>query len=293
MDDIVTVRPLFFDDFLCKASACQNTCCQKWEIDIDDTTKALYETLPGALGDKVRQSMVTSSDGSTCFSLNERGYCHLLTEEGLCSLVLAKGDEYLCQICRDHPRFYKMLYDDLELAGTGLACERTVEQLIDAGELRLTDGEVTFSLGEFLSELGYENLLLDFQLQSPSFEDFTAMIQRLTLVEAIDDKWTQRITYWQTHQVAGYHHFKDPLPIPTSLAVSLFEYIAFRYLDLLEDYAWRALVRFFNESIWYILLEIYATGAIIPTISRWSEEIEYSTENIDILLRDIERSYIL
>ncbi len=292
MDDIITVRPLFFDEFACKASACNNTCCQKWEIDIDDDTKALYEALPGELGDKVRRSIVTSSDGSTCFSLNEKGYCHLLTEEGLCSLVLAKGDGYLCQICRDHPRFYKTLYDDLDIAGTGLACERTVEQLMEAGELLLTDGEEAFTLGDFLSDLGYEKLLPSFQLELPTFEAFTDMMQRLTLVEAIDDEWTQRIAYWQSHLEEGYDYFKEQLPIPSSLVVSLFEYIAFRYLDLLEDYSWNALVRFFNESVWYILLEIYATSVIIPSICRWSEEIEYSTENIDILLQDIEKEYV-
>lgn len=141
MDDIITVRPLFFDEFACKASACNNTCCQKWEIDIDD-------------------------------------------------------------------------------------------------------------------------------------------------------EWTQRIAYWQSHLEEGYDYFKEQLPIPSSLVVSLFEYIAFRYLDLLEDYSWNALVRFFNESVWYILLEIYATSVIIPSICRWSEEIEYSTENIDILLQDIEKEYV-
>lgn len=188
MDDIITVRPLFFDEFACKASACNNTCCQKWEIDIDDDTKALYEALPG--------------------------------------------------------------------------------------------------------ELGYEKLLPSFQLELPTFEAFTDMIQRLTLVEAIDDEWTQRIAYWQSHLEEGYDYFKEQLPIPSSLVVSLFEYIAFRYLDLLEDYSWNALVRFFNESVWYILLEIYATSVIIPSICRWSEEIEYSTENIDILLQDIEKEYV-
>lgn len=287
MADIVTVRPLFFDAFMCKASACHNTCCQKWEIDIDDATKALYETLPGELGDKVRRAMITASDGSTCFSLNDKGYCHLLTDDGLCSLVLAKGDDYLCQICRDHPRFYKTLYDDLDIAGTGLACERTVEQLIDAGELLFTDGTEVFSLGDFLYDLGYEKLLSSFQLIGPSFEDFSSMIQHLTVVEAIDDEWTARIAYWQKQLEKGYQYFSRPLPISSKIVIALFEYIAFRNLDLLADYSWHTLVRFFNESIWYILLEIYDTGLHIPSICRWSEEIEYSTENIDILLQEI------
>lgn len=62
-------------------------------------------------------------------------YCHFLNEKGLCRLVLEKGPKFLCQICRDHPRFYvyscnEYLTMEDTLAGTGLACEETVEQLM-------------------------------------------------------------------------------------------------------------------------------------------------------------------
>lgn len=39
------------------------------------------------------------------FRLNEKGYCHFLNKAGLCRLVLELGEDALCDICREHPRF--------------------------------------------------------------------------------------------------------------------------------------------------------------------------------------------
>ena len=84
----LTIFPTFFPDFRCKAGACRHTCCQTWEIDIDEDTKDYYQTLKSPLCQEIRQWMGTSEDGSTCFTLNEKGYCHFLNKAGLCRLVL-------------------------------------------------------------------------------------------------------------------------------------------------------------------------------------------------------------
>ena len=126
----LTIFPTFFPDFRCKAGACRHTCCQTWEIDIDEDTKDYYQTLKSPLCQELRQWMGTSEDGSTCFRLNEKGYCHFLNKAGLCRLVLELGEDALCDICREHPRFYKYPCG-AELSGTGLCCERTVEEIAE------------------------------------------------------------------------------------------------------------------------------------------------------------------
>lgn len=76
-----------------------------------------------------------------------KGILPLPHRKGLCRLVLERGDDFLCQICRDHPRFYKFPYDadrgeEVMLCGTGLACERTVEQLLaEKGPLSFRSSE--------------------------------------------------------------------------------------------------------------------------------------------------------
>lgn len=62
----LTIFPTFFPDFRCKAGACRHTCCQTWEIDIDEDTKDYYQTLKSPLCQELRQWMGTSEDGSTC-----------------------------------------------------------------------------------------------------------------------------------------------------------------------------------------------------------------------------------
>ena len=36
---MLKIYPTFFPDFQCKADRCRHTCCQKWEIDIDEETE--------------------------------------------------------------------------------------------------------------------------------------------------------------------------------------------------------------------------------------------------------------
>ena len=46
----VTV-PDYYEDFRCLAGACPHTCCEKWEVVIDEDTAVFYETVPGPRGD--------------------------------------------------------------------------------------------------------------------------------------------------------------------------------------------------------------------------------------------------
>ena len=43
----VTV-PDYYEDFRCLAGACPHTCCEKWEVVIDEDTAALYHLNQGA-----------------------------------------------------------------------------------------------------------------------------------------------------------------------------------------------------------------------------------------------------
>ena len=39
---MLSIYPVFFPYFKCKADACSHTCCQIWEIDIDPDSEARY-----------------------------------------------------------------------------------------------------------------------------------------------------------------------------------------------------------------------------------------------------------
>ena len=87
--------PFYYDQFHCITSECKDNCCVGgWEIDIDDDTYNYYMSLDGELGDRIRESITKSEDGSNCFKLVD-GHCGLLDKCGLCTIHKELGAEHL------------------------------------------------------------------------------------------------------------------------------------------------------------------------------------------------------
>ena len=136
------VRPDFYDEFRCLADACRHSCCVGWEIEVDEESLAYYRKIDGELGRELRESIALTP--TPHFRLAEGERCPFLRGDGLCRLILALGEDSLCDICALHPRFYND-YPGREEAGLGLCCEEAA-RLLTAGEghLRLvawSDGE--------------------------------------------------------------------------------------------------------------------------------------------------------
>ena len=117
-----------YDGFSCLKGECRHTCCAGWEIDIDPDTWQIYQELPGPVGEKVRAS-VTRTDDAVSFSLDQNGRCPMLSEDNLCTLILAFGEDSLCDICTDHPRYRNFFSDRVE-TGLGLCCEAAARQTV-------------------------------------------------------------------------------------------------------------------------------------------------------------------
>ena len=56
--------PEYYHNFRCIASACPDSCCKEWAVDIDDSAAALYRSLPGSLGDALRSVLKDTEDGT-------------------------------------------------------------------------------------------------------------------------------------------------------------------------------------------------------------------------------------
>lgn len=291
---MLKIYPTFFPDFQCKADKCRHTCCQKWEIDIDEETEKKYRNTQGPLGEELTKWMKTGEEGLTCFRMNEKGYCHFLTEKGLCRLVLEKGDDFLCQICRDHPRFYKFPYDgdrgeEIMLCGTGLACEKTVEQLLaEKGPLTFRSSESDdFSLFDRILTLLHLDeeaglSVPDLSLTSLFVEK---AISRLEETNPIDTEWTESLFFIKDHMDTLLPEARQLAESTGSLFLTnLYQYIFYRQLDECEAYDPLAMAQYAEEAIAFILLEYARTGDLIRSVTRWSEQIEYDNENVYILL---------
>jgi len=117
----MTVKPIFFDSFRCIADRCTDTCCAGWEIDVDEDTYAYYCSLEGDDSEFLR-SRLTHTDGGCVRLCHEGERCPFLREDNLCEMIIRLGEDALCDICREHPRFYSESENITEV-GVGLCCE--------------------------------------------------------------------------------------------------------------------------------------------------------------------------
>lgn len=122
-------RPIYYDRFRCIAGACKDSCCIGWEIDVDDEKREYYQSVSGELGERLR-SCIDWQEGHFILQGKEER-CPFLNTENLCDLIIGLGEESLCEICREHPRFYDW-YDNYTEVGLGLCCEEAARLLLES-----------------------------------------------------------------------------------------------------------------------------------------------------------------
>ena len=142
-------KPSFFDQFKCIGSACTDTCCAGWEIEVDETTAEGYLTEKGEFGDRLRCE-IGSEPGEYFFKL-QNNRCPFLNKENLCDIFINLGEDRLCDICREHPRFYNWFGDYTEV-GLGLCCEEAERLLFSDSKPLTFVEEVTQDEDDELSE---------------------------------------------------------------------------------------------------------------------------------------------
>ena len=119
--------PEYYKSFRCIADKCKDNCCIGWEIDIDEKTACAYESTGGEFGERLRSNISAGEGASFILSENER--CPFLNSRNLCDIILNMGEESLCYICREHPRYYEW-YGDIKEGGIGLACEEAARLIL-------------------------------------------------------------------------------------------------------------------------------------------------------------------
>ena len=120
--------PAYYPAFACVADRCQHSCCVGWEIDVDEQALARYRALDAAHGTEICNSIFCDAEGAH-FRLTENERCPHLDERGLCRIILAHGEAQLCDICREHPRFYHCAGGVWE-CGLGACCEEAARLIL-------------------------------------------------------------------------------------------------------------------------------------------------------------------
>lgn len=308
--------PEYYKKFVCSAGNCRHSCCVGWEIDIDGETAAKYLSMNTGYGRKIKESVESfeydgngninvNANGNSeyRFRLNENEKCPHLDENGLCNIIINLGEEYLCDICRLHPRFFNDTAYGRE-AGVGMVCEEACRLILSSNEYdRMeeiadtedTDCEGGFIFGEYDPISDRKRVYEILALENISYSERRCQIESEFDVSPDmipDEEWKRIITY--SLEYLNEEHKKIFLNFSSNKKPS----------EELEKKLQRALAYFvyrhctpaydrdeFRASLGMSLfLERLIASAVLLTGMKAeevagivSEEIEYSTENTDVL----------
>ena len=133
--------PDYYPLFHCIAGRCRHNCCIGWEIDVDGDSLAAYDQIGGEMGERLHKCIDRSGE-MPHFLLGEQERCPFLNGKNLCDLILYGGEDMLCQICTDHPR-YRSFFSERTEIGVGLCCEEAARLILTRPEktMLVTTGE--------------------------------------------------------------------------------------------------------------------------------------------------------
>lgn len=126
---MLITKPDYFDRFRCVAGACPDSCCKEWEVQVDAASARFYRSLPGALGDRLRE-VLRVEDGETMMTI-QNGRCPMWRADGLCRIQAELGEDALCKTCREFPRLTHDYGDFIEL-GLELSCPEAARLILSA-----------------------------------------------------------------------------------------------------------------------------------------------------------------
>ena len=127
------LKPQYYDRFRCIMAACEDNCCQNWDITIDKNTYNKYRNIKDSKFRKKQEASMKRVRGEKAsdfsyakFVLSERGNCPFQTDEGLCEIHRDLGEEFLCETCKTYPRLTRNMSSEyLELSIT-MSCPEAV-----------------------------------------------------------------------------------------------------------------------------------------------------------------------
>lgn len=125
--------PGYYGSFRCIADRCPHSCCVGWEIYIDPSTMKKYRECNADYAEQILSSI--EGDDEPKFRMCEGGRCPHLDGWGLCRIITNCGEEYLSDICREHPRFYNESSRGVEV-GLGMACEEAAGIILSSDSYR-------------------------------------------------------------------------------------------------------------------------------------------------------------
>lgn len=293
----------YYAKFKCIAGECQHTCCAGWKMCIDEQSLVAYKNDTSDFS-KVLKKGINFRKSS--FKADKKGRCAFLNKNGLCDIIINLGENDLCQVCRDHPRF-KSFFNNRVETGLGFCCEEACKLILsfeDKIELTLIKDDGKSIQLDFNQEnvLAFRKKALDI-IQDRTIpmndrienllkecraclldRDFKRVIKRFMTLERLDKGWTKRLK-----------SINKNLDKNTDENLSLYaeQFLVnsiYRHLSDAEDTIWVRARTIACVLSWWLIKNIIdrefdegkdAFLVAADVIREFSAEVEYSQKNID------------
>lgn len=287
--------PKYYKRFKCIADRCRHSCCIGWEIDIDGATLERYSSLGEGYGKSICESIEKGEYPHFRLCGDER--CPHLDDKGLCRIITELGEGYLCNICREHPRFYNGIPDGTE-AGLGLSCEEAARLILSSDGYDLIEviGETEGEADTAFDPRPIRRMLYDvLSDRTVSYEQrLSSVCERLWVSPSVlsDGEWRELISsleYLDPSHKELFLSYTSDASTPRELWESLeraLAYFIYRHVSAAKnEYEARAALGFalFCERLICSVsradpsLSVYEAARIV------SEELEYSEDNTEAL----------
>ena len=307
-------KPSYFDTFRCIASACPDSCCKEWDVQVDETAAAYYRGLPGSLGDRLREVLYDEDDNT--YMANVDGRCPMWRTDGLCRIQAELGEAALCKTCREFPRLTHDYGDFVEL-GLELSCPEAARLILSAGpdtpfvqeisggeepeydmdamavlkETRKTMLSILSDTERPVGQVLILGLLYGYQAQAEldsgevqSFDQESALEEAKSLAKPGNSQ--DFLDFFSELEILT-PAWKELLHSPSygdwdKGTLGLARYFVERYwLQAVSDYDLYCRVKFIMVSC--LLIRILG-GDLLTTAQLYSKEIENNTDNVEALL---------
>lgn len=120
------IKTTNFDKFKCVAGDCPMSCCKGWQIVIDDESLLEYSRTE----DDFTERLVNSIDWEEGVFEQCNGDCMMLNKDGLCDLIIARGEEALCETCTKYPRHMEE-YEGIREYSLSLSCPEAARIILE------------------------------------------------------------------------------------------------------------------------------------------------------------------
>ena len=283
--------PQYYQRFVCIADRCEHSCCIGWEIDVDTETLKKYKALKSAYGSVILDSI--EMEDTPHFRLGECDRCPHLDERGLCKIILNVGEDYLCDICREHPRFYN--FTDVAEVGLGMSCPEAARLILSSpdyatfeeiGDVDAEPDDVAFDGRAWRTEVyarlqddtksyaeRLSSICCDFSIDVIEDSRYLEILASMEYLNA--DHKTLFLQYASSRRPDGMDEYLE----------RFLAYLVYRHCTEAfdaDDFCERLAFCLFCERLLAALMVVQSSSSLqdVATLaSILSEEIEYSDEN--------------